>query len=329
MTMRRGSYYVSDQARTDVHAAYEAVLGSWPLPLERHYLPTSFGPSFALAFGPTWPKEGSASPPPLVLLHGAQSNSSMWIGDAPVLAAERRVYAVDLPGELGYSPETRLPYDDDSFAVWLGEVLTGIEGLEATAIVEGATIGEGGGKAADRGRARAERPCLCGLSLGAWVALSFAVRQPSRLSALALLCPSGLARPRRSFLFKALLASIRGNRGMARLAASLYGDRPAPEEALRIGALLAVSVRPRIEEPRLFSDAELARLDLPLLLIVGEKDVMLDSQASARRLASLLPRAKIDLVPGAGHALVGMGEELAAFFKESGLEHRDGPSLPR
>lgn len=291
--MNEESYYQSEAARAAIMANYEEILARWPLALERMEIETSIGPSFVLAFG----GGGEQPQAPLLILHGSQSNSSMWIGEARALGEGRRVYAIDIPGELGYSVEKRLPFGDDSYARWLGEVLDGLSRREAWRIKDG------------RGR-----PCLCGLSLGGWIALAYTIGRPESLGALALLCPSGLAKPRRAFLLKAILASIGGPKTMERLAASLYGDREIAPEALRLGALFASSVRPRLEEPRIFTEAELSRLRLPLYLAYGEKDVMLRGRASVRRISRLLPQARTRIVAGGGHALIGMGEEVADFL---------------
>jgi pimeloyl-ACP methyl ester carboxylesterase len=134
------------------------------------------------------------------------------------------------------------------------------------------------------------------------------------LRALALLCPSGIGRPRPSFMLKAIFAMARGRAGLEALSRSLYGDIPAPEEAIRIGTLLAESTNARMEAPPLFSDSELAGTRVPLFLGVGEKDSLLRSQESAARLARLRPDAEIAVQAGAGHALIGLGDRVADFL---------------
>ncbi|HET7838688.1 MAG TPA: hypothetical protein VFL04_02925, partial [Rectinemataceae bacterium] len=69
--------------------------------------------------------------------------------------------------------------------------------------------------------------------------------------------------------------------------------------------------------PPLFTDAELAGILSPLLLIVGGRDIMLDSRRGAARLSRLLPTARVELVPEAGHALIGYGAEIAAFLDDA------------
>lgn len=54
----------------------------------------------------------------------------------------------------------------------------------------------------------------------------------------------------------------------------------------------------------IFSDDELKMLKMPVMLTVGEEDIMLDQRKTARRLAALLPKAKINLLPGTGHFIL-------------------------
>ncbi len=53
-----------------------------------------------------------------------------------------------------------------------------------------------------------------------------------------------------------------------------------------------------------FTDKELRRLDMPVLMIVGAKDALLDSAVSRRRLTRAAPHAEIVILPEAGHFLI-------------------------
>jgi pimeloyl-ACP methyl ester carboxylesterase len=115
-------------------------------------------------------------------------------------------------------------------------------------------------------------------------------------------------------MFKAMLAMARGRRGLEGLSRSLYGDLPAPEEAIRVGTLMAESSNPRMEALRLFTDEELSGIGVPIFLGVGGKDSLLRSKESAQRLARLQPEAEIVLDPRAGHALIGLGTRVDDFL---------------
>ena len=69
-----------------------------------------------------------------------------------------------------------------------------------------------------------------------------------------------------------------------------------------------------MEGLRLFSDEELGGLRLPLFLGVGGRDLLLRSEESASRLKRLQAEAEVCLKPGAGHAIIDMGERVADFL---------------
>jgi pimeloyl-ACP methyl ester carboxylesterase len=240
------------------------------------------GETLVLAFGPR-----ASERPPLLLLHGTLSNSCMWMGDMATYAQGRRVYAIDIPGEPGLSAETSLDWQGKGAALWLGEVA--------------AALGLG-------------RFDLCGLSIGGWIALSYAIGRPAELRSLILLAPSGIGRTKPSFIFKALLQMPRGEEGYRAIATSLYGDFEPPEGALEAGMEFSRATNPRQESPRIFTNEELAGIQARLFMAVGSKDPMLHSRESRRRLARAKPEAEIFYLHGAGHALLGLAPLVVGFL---------------
>ncbi len=291
--MGERSVFKSAAARERVLGEYEAVLGRWPLPLERRAIETGAGRTALLAFGPG--EGGGAEGPPLLLLHGTGSNSSMWVGEAAVLGRDRRVYALDIPGEPGMSAEAWLDWSGSGAAgrygaaAWLGEAVEGL-GL--------------GGRPHD----------LVGLSIGGWIGLAYAIGRPAGLGSLVLLAPSGIGRPRGSFILRALLAGLRGAAGAESLLRSLYGEEEPHPEAIRVGLAMAESTNPRMEAPRLFGDGELGGIAARVFLAAGEGDLLLRSGESVERLGRLLPGSERRLLPGKGHALAGLGPEIVGFL---------------
>ncbi len=297
------SSFKNPQAEGTVLREYEAVLAKWPLPLERLRVPTKAGETSILAFGPARGGTGTAVGPgagpaarvaakePLVLLHGTGSNSSMWVGEAAILGRDRRVFALDIPGEPGMSAPAKMDWNGFDLADWLGEVL--------------AALGMGGGR----------EHSLLGISLGGWVSLSYAARRPAGLKAIALLCPAGIGRSRTSFMWKAVLAGIlHGPRAPEMIMRSLYGNEEPHPEAIRVGALIAASTNARMEKPRILSDEELGNVTARVFLAAGEMDALLRSRESVERLRRALPGAEVLLLPGRGHALIGLGPEIVAFL---------------
>ena len=272
--------FKSQDGRVKVLKAYDEIIERWPLPNEEIYIDTRYGKTFIIA-------SGRKEAPPLILLHGSAMNSVMWMGDVPEYAKSYRVYAVDIPGEPGRSEGKQLPFEGVDFAEWLNDVYI------ALAI---------------------DKASLVGISLGAWLAAKFSIYYPDKVEKLVLLCPAGIGKQRISFLFKAVFHSALGEKGMDSLIRKVNGSQPIPDEMLEYQKLIGDNFNYRREVIPLFSDIELKRLIMPVILFVGKKDIMFHSGMTAKRLGSIVPHANINLLPEAGHVLINLTSEIKEFL---------------
>jgi pimeloyl-ACP methyl ester carboxylesterase len=212
----------------------------------------------------------------------------MWISDAAAWSARFKVYAIDVIGEPGFSADSRPPLNSDAYALWLDDVLQALH---------------------------IDRFSMIGLSLGGWLALSYATRHPARIDRLVLIVPAGIGRQRWSLLFKVLPLLMLGNWGRRKAMQLVIGA--APDAAQGQAAYMDFSVlvqrhfRPRMEKLPVFSDAALMRLTMPVLAILGGKDVILDSAETKARLERAVPHAAIRYLPELGHGVFG---ERASIF---------------
>jgi 3-oxoadipate enol-lactonase len=204
------------------------------------------------------------SAPPLVLLHGLGTGPSGWQPQVEALSPSRTVL----------TPTLRLDSDFDF-------------GSEASRIFEG--IDE-------------EKIDLCGLSLGALIALRAALDVPDRVRRLAL--SAGFASLPRSL---ALLQLALGNAtrlmpaGVLRNQLCAGVTEPHRETAkLETAQLDGRAIRHLFREGRRFDvSARLERLTMPVLVIVGANDWA--NRRLSRRLADQLPSAELEVIPGASH----------------------------
>ena len=279
--MQTGSVFKSQAGKDAILVVYDTLLEQWPLPLEKITLETRHGRAFVLA-------SGDKSLPPLILLHGSSSNSAMWIGDIAEYAKDHRVYAVDLPGEPGKSGEIRPDVTTTAYADWMKDVLDGLQIKKASFV---------------------------GISLGGWLSLKFATLYPDKIEKLALLCPAGVGPQRASILFTLFPLKLLGEWGEIKAIKKVMGVRDLAEETVAYSRLIAKHFSPFMGTLPLFRDEELRRIHGPLLLIAGEKDVLLDSKKTVERVKALLPQAQIVLLPGAGHGLIDQRERVIAFLR--------------
>lgn len=268
--METNSVFKTKEGKNQVIRCYDEFLQKLAVSYEKFYVNTRYGKTFIIA-------SGEKSNPPLILLHGSGMNSVMWLKDIKEYSKNYRVYAVDILGEPGKSDESRPSLNGPYYPEWLNDVFEDLS---------------------------VERANVIGISLGAWLAIKFSVIYPEKVSKLVLLCPSGVGPQKKSFIFKAMIHGILGEKGIDKLYYKVNGNKSIPEEMLKYQKLIGKSFNYRRETIPIFSDNELKQLTMPIVLFVGAKDIMLHSDKTARRLGSLLPHAEINLLPEAGHSNV-------------------------
>ena len=73
--------------------------------------------------------------------------------------------------------------------------------------------------------------------------------------------------------------------------------------------------------PKVFRDSELAKMQAPLYLLLGEKEVCYNPNSAARQARRTVGNASVEIVPNAGHMLVMERPEIvnpgiAAFLRD-------------
>lgn len=278
--MTTQAIYKSAAGERAVMAIYDSLLAQWPVPYQALNIPTRHGQTFVIASGP-------ATAPPLLLLHGAGTNSAMWGGDVAAYSQDYRVYAVDLPGEPGKSAPNRPPWAGPAYTEWLEDVLAGLAIDQAT---------------------------LVGLSQGGWTALKFATAHPDRVNKSVLLTPGGIIPDKMSFLFRAIGLMLLGRWGLRRLNRILFANQPVPPGVDEVLILMTTHFKPRVGKLPCFTDEELQRLTMPVLLLIGTDDALRDARKIIARMEKLLPQLTAITIPGAGHALINTTSQIIPFL---------------
>ena len=209
----------------------------------------------------------------VVLLHGSGSQAGDWNGVIPPLVRRYRVLVLDLPGHGESGPaEGPLPVGDLSDS--LGALLDA--------------------------RSPGRPAILVGNSLGGWVSLLYALRHPERVERVIGISSSGIFAPLQ------VPALPKDREEARRLVAAIRGPHLPPASDEELDALVQrVAAGPagrlfaglRAED---FLDAKAAEIRVPVELVWGEEDGVLPL-AYGRRLASLLPRARLHPLPRCGH----------------------------
>jgi pimeloyl-ACP methyl ester carboxylesterase len=243
---------------------------------------------------------------PLVLLHGAEADSSMWDPYAAELGRGRRVYALDLPGSGASEVREGADCSPWGLASWLAEFLAsqGHEGCD-----------------------------LLGHSLGGSVALHVASRAPASVGRLVAVSPANLAAAAPAFAEagEELLALVTSGRPgeervrdvLARLyerdpssgtirSATAYWTQPGVQAFMRAGGL---------EVARVLPVETLASVTVPTLVIWGSRDRFFPVEGARQRCIAV-PDCRLVVLDGAGHSPFEDAREMFMLLVDGFL---DGP----
>lgn len=234
-----------------------------------------------IAFEDLGPRGGA----PVVLIHGFPFDRTMWEPQVREISKERRVISYDVRG-LGKSQAGDGQY---SIELFVDDLVILLDHLK---------IG---------------RAVLCGLSMGGYIALRAAERQPERLSGL-VLCDTksgpdtdearikravtiaavkkdGVPKFANEFIKAVLTENTLKTKPavVGSLLTSILGNSPLGIS----GALLAMAARTD-------TTAALAKITVPALILVGEQD-KIAPPAAAEAMLKAIPKAALHVIPGAAH----------------------------
>ena len=252
-------------------AVYQAILDLWNVPHEAVDVPTRFGTTHINAAGPR-------ERPALLLLPGFGANSTMWFPNIAALSSQFRVYAVDTNGQPGKSlPDLSLTAANS--AGWIAEVMDGL-GLEKAA--------------------------LAGLSLGGWLSLNFAIRNPGRADRAVLIDPAASFAPMSPvwFLHSLFPFMIHPTRpGLIKYFDWMSrGYKVDPNWGeLMLQGILNTRPQPPIRATA-FSKRELRSVRVPVLVLIGGRSVIYDPRRALQR-AQLIPGVQAEIVENASHTM--------------------------
>ncbi|WP_194924075.1 alpha/beta fold hydrolase [Catenulispora pinisilvae] len=278
------SEFKNAEAADRFHVGYEQLLAKlWPASRTMLDVPTRFGTTRVVRTGPG-PRTGAGtgagpgSGDPIVLLPASGGNALMWHRYVEALSREHTVYAVDTVGEPGGSVQSAPIADGRDAAAWLEELLIGL-GVTNAHIV--------------------------GCSYGGWIALKHQIHHPGRAAGLTLVDPAGFAEVGWRFYRWVILG------GLAGLAPSPL--RPRLARAVHNSAILdsdlmtlmraSMGFRRRLPKTDVLTDEDLQAVQAPAQFLLAARSAIHHSDQVAERIGRLLPAARVEVIPGTGHAL--------------------------
>lgn len=219
---------------------------------------------------------------PLLLLHGFGGDLNNWMFAAPMLAGERAVYALDLPGHGGSSKDVG-PGD-------LGSLVGAARQFLDTQ--------------------KLERVHLAGHSLGGLIAAGLALEAPERVASLTLVASAGLGEEINGEYIEGFIAA-ESRRELKPVLELVFADpalvtRQLVDEVLKYKRIDGVDAALRAIGSNVFRDGRqrvliadrLAELAVPLLVVWGSDDRIIPA-AHAERVPE---GARVHILDGRGHS---------------------------
>lgn len=224
-------------------------------------------------------KVGEGDGPPLLLLHGYGGDINIWVFNQEALAAERTVYALDLPGHGGSTKNV----GDGDLASLVDVVASFMDALGI------------------------EKAHVFGHSMGGAVAGSLAIKHPERVQSLSLIASAGLGKEINGEYIEGFIAANR-RKEMKNALTLLFADpelvnRQLVNDVIKFKRLDGVDEALRKLADKLFPGGEqadvpdISGVEMPMLVVWGREDRILPVAHSE----NVPDHARVEVLESSGH----------------------------
>ena len=259
---------------TKYQTAYDKALKLWNIPYSEEDVKTSFGTAHIVIAGP---RNGKS----LVLLHGMDASSTMWYPNIKVLAKNHRIYAIDFIMEPNKSHLTAKPLSSDDIVVFYNEIFD---------------------------HYKLKKFDLIGASRGGWIATLLATQKPNSIDKIVLLSPAQtfkfLDKPRKTT--SALMLKLFPSEKKFSKTLNTFSTHPENISRIYKRQFYLANKYAKSNSSMLkmmpFSDKELESIQNPVLVLIGDEDVI-NSEESLERAKKHLPKSETRIIKDAGHFL--------------------------
>ncbi|WP_316632976.1 alpha/beta hydrolase [uncultured Flavobacterium sp.] len=255
-------------------SSYDKALKLWDIPYTEENIKTSFGTAHIIIAGPQNGKD-------IVLLHGMDASSTMWYPNIKTLAKNHHIYTIDFLMEPGKSTLTAKPLSTDKIIIWYNEIFAHYN-LKKFDIV-----------AASR---------------GGWIATLLATQKTSSIDKIVLLSPAQtfkfidkVRKTSSALMLKLFPSEKKFEKTLVTFSTHPEKISPIYKRQFYLANKYAKSNSSMLKMTP-FSDDELKSISNPVLVLIGNHDVV-NSEESLERAQKYLPNCKIQMVKDAGHFL--------------------------
>ncbi|KJD33367.1 alpha/beta hydrolase [Tamlana nanhaiensis] len=253
--------------------AYNETLKLWQIDFEELYIPTSFGTAHVIV-------SGLNNSQPVVLLHGMKASSTMWYPNIEALSKNHKVFAIDFILEPGKSNLENNIEAIENVMAWYNEIFKALE---------------------------LEKFHLIGASRGGWLAVNLALNNQEQIKSLILLSPAqtfSWIKPSTDLLKNIVTLFSSKEKQLIQMLKSMSSN-PANIDSAYINQYKLGSQQESnnkfITSMTPFSKNELKSLQMPVLVLIGDNDVI--NSPKTVEIANTLPNGKGEIINNAGHFL--------------------------
>lgn len=272
------SIYKDEETKSKFLSFYNKSLAAWPVPYDEFMVRTRYGDTHVIT-------SGSIDKDPIVLIHAAGINGTMWGPNIAALSHQYRVYALDTIGDLGKSilyDAKHYPKSAQDYCRWLIDVFDGLRIKQASGVV--------------------------GASMGGWIAHSAAIFAPERIKKIVLLDPAAGIPTKTKWAEMFLSATIFPFKFNYRnISRKVLGNKKSEGKELWFDYMVSAfssksKAKARLGLPSKFSDEQLLHTKARTLLLIGQNEVIYGSiDSTVERAKKLMPNIQTEIIPDAGH----------------------------
>lgn len=254
--------------------AYNNALTLFKTPFIEQDVKTKFGNAHVIISGP---KNGE----PLVLLHGMNASSTMWYPNIKSYSKHYRVYSIDYFLEPGKSQYIGKTSNTNEIIDWYFEIFDQLQ---------------------------LKKFNLLGASRGGWLSVNIALRSGSRINKLILLSPAqtfGIIKPGFD-IFSNVGYSVAPKRKKLRGILETMSSNVDGMSQIFINqyylATKKASIDANVIKMQPFFGKELKSLKMPILLLIGDRDII-NGEVNLARAKRLCTNMDTGTISNAGHFL--------------------------
>ncbi|HET6226557.1 MAG TPA: alpha/beta hydrolase [Bacteroidia bacterium] len=269
--------FKSRHAQRSYLKAYNIALNKlWPVPYEEKDIKTTYGIAHVIISGPEKGK-------PLVMLHGMDASSTMWYPNIKDFAQHYRVYCIDFILEPGKSVSYEEFGKMEDVVKWYDEVFDAL---------------------------KINHFDIIGASRGGWLAVYLTMHAKHKIDKIALLSPAQTftwIKPRKQILANIFFTMFPRRPDLRNVLKTLtFNVDQINQQYINQYFIAVAKVKTKCHKSLLtvrpFSEDELKSLKIPVLVLIGDNDIINDKNG-LQKAKDFIPNIEAETVTDASHFL--------------------------